>query len=571
MPTTTGGPPQTVQGSAGPGWRLGLGASLALALVYSLWVLHQGLQNPNIIQDDARQHVFWMQRFLDPGLFPQDPIADYFQSVAPWGYAQLYRGAAALGISPSLMSKLLPTALGLVMTGFCYGLVGELLPVAGAGPLAGVLASWLLNQNLWLQDGIVSGTPKAFLYPTLLGFLYFFVRRSLWPCLLLLLLQALFYPLTVFLSAGLLAVDGLAGWLSGGRADAGGSGQRDRLRFNGIAIALAIAVLLPYALRSSEFGPVITAAQARTLPEFFPGGRSAFFNDAHPWDFWLNDGRSGLRLASALRPDGAYAALLLPLLLRIKSIRQSALGRSLRHLSLLPQLLLASLGWFLLAHGLLFRLHLPSRYSQHSLKMVVVVAAALAWVLLLDAGQTWLAARLRTGAGRRLGRWVSVALLLVWVLLVPWGDPKFPRSYNVQGNYPALYGFLQAQPRDIVIASLSEAANNLPSFAQRSILVGSEYAIPYHWGYYQGFRERAIATLTAQYSPDLEILQGTIRQYGIDFWLLDAQSFNPEALTSNAWLRAFGPPMQRPWVSSSPAARPRPGPMGRDLPGPPGR
>jgi hypothetical protein len=34
------------------------------------------------------------------------------------------------------------------------------------------------------------------------------------------------------------------------------------------------------------------------------------------------------------------------------------------------------------------------------------------------------------------------------------------------------------QPQDIRIASLAEEANNIPTFAQRSILVGREYAIP---------------------------------------------------------------------------------------------
>jgi len=33
--------------------------------------------------------------------------------------------------------------------------------------------------------------------------------------------------------------------------------------------------MLPFALEASEFGPTITAA--RKLPEFLPGGRSAFF------------------------------------------------------------------------------------------------------------------------------------------------------------------------------------------------------------------------------------------------------------------------------------------------------
>ena len=518
----------------GNGYWLGLTASLAIALFYSLWALKLSLAQDFIVQDDARQHVFWMQRFLDPALFPNDPIADYFQSVAPWGYAQLYRLAAILGIHPILMSKLVPSFLGLLMTYFCYGLALELMPLASGGALTGVVASWLLNQNLWLQDGIVSGTPKAFLYPTLLAFFYFFLRRSLWPCLVMLLLQALFYPLGVFLSSGVMALACLRweGWKPGWAS-------RTDLRFCGVGIGVAIAVLLPYVFSSSAFGPVIDAAQARALPEFKMGGRSAFFNDANPWDFWLNGGRSSLRISAALRPDGTYAVFLLPmLLLRFKKLPGV---QALRNLSFFPQLFFASLGWFFLAHLTLFTLHLPSRYSQHSLRILVVMAAAIALTLLLQALQNWLSNVLRTSRGRQALKLISTGLLLLWLFLVPLGDRKFPRTYNAQGNYPELYAFLQNQPIDTRIASLSTEANNLPSLAQRSIIAGSEYAIPYHWGYYGPFRERVISMLEAQYSPDLETVQSFIRQESIDYWLLDDQSFNPERLEGDRWLKAFQP------------------------------
>ena len=58
------------------------------------------------LADDVREHVFWMFRYMDPGLFPQDPIADYFQSLAPSGYASPTGCLAKVGIDPLLASKL---------------------------------------------------------------------------------------------------------------------------------------------------------------------------------------------------------------------------------------------------------------------------------------------------------------------------------------------------------------------------------------------------------------------------------------------------------------------------------
>lgn len=74
--------------------------SLTFAAMYGLLGLRQAFSGEYVVQDDARQHIFWMRRFLDPALFPNDLIADYFQSVVPWGYSTFYRLFAAVGIDP---------------------------------------------------------------------------------------------------------------------------------------------------------------------------------------------------------------------------------------------------------------------------------------------------------------------------------------------------------------------------------------------------------------------------------------------------------------------------------------
>jgi len=104
-----------------------------------------------------------------------------------------------------------------------------------------------------------------------------------------------------------------------------------------------------------------------------------------------------------------------------------------------------------------------------------------------------------------------------------------------------LYEFFQKQPKDILIASVADEVNNLPTFTQRSILVGREYAIPYHLGYYRQFRQQTLDLIRAQYSPDWAEVQDFIQKYGIDFWLLDRAAFTPEYLANNKWLQPFQP------------------------------
>ena len=90
--------------------------SLLFAATYGALGLVEAFKAPYVVQDDARAHVFWMQRFVDPELFPNDLLADYFQSVAPAGYVGLYRAGASLGIEPLALTKLLPLVLGLITT-----------------------------------------------------------------------------------------------------------------------------------------------------------------------------------------------------------------------------------------------------------------------------------------------------------------------------------------------------------------------------------------------------------------------------------------------------------------------
>ena len=82
--------------------------SLTFAAVYGFLGLRQAFSAEYIVQDDARQLVFWMMRFVDRELFPNDFIANYFQSAAPAGYSILYKIAATIGIPPLFFNKILP-------------------------------------------------------------------------------------------------------------------------------------------------------------------------------------------------------------------------------------------------------------------------------------------------------------------------------------------------------------------------------------------------------------------------------------------------------------------------------
>ena len=482
--------------------------SLLVATICGVLALFQAFSSEYVIQDDARSHVVWMLRFIDPELFPNDIIADYFQSVATSGFSGLYYVLAKIGVNPLVFNKLLPILLGLITTFYCFKVCLQILPI----PMAGFLVTLLLNENLWLKDDLVSGIPRAFCYPLFFAFLYYLLKRNLIGVIISIVLLGLFYPQFVIICGTFLILHFVEFPL-----------KNINYKFLLTTLVIAAIVLLPYVLIPSEFGPVVTVAEASKIPAFFPGGRAVFFTD-NPWDFWVTGGLSGflprdLISESQIAPQ-VLAGLLLPILLRYPSVFPLTKYINNR-IVILPQLAITSTILFFLVHAFLFKLHLPSRYTTHTLRMLMALAGGIAIAIIIDAVLPKIKKRL-----------LALCLLTLF-LIYPSLTNRFPVTNYVVGKVPTLYKFLSQQPKDTLIASLALEANNLPAFAKRSILVGSEYALPYHKRYYTEINQRSQDLIKAQYSPNLTEVQNFIQKYGIDFWLLDPQALTLDYVTKN--------------------------------------
>jgi hypothetical protein len=518
--------------------------SFLLPLYYGIISLFNAFSHPYLIQDDARQHVFWMHRFIDPTLFPNDIIADYFQTINPVGYEAFYHIFAQLGIEPLLLAKLLPIALGLITSAYCFGVAMQIFPV----PFNAFITTLILNQGLWMRDEIITGTSRAFLYPLFLAFIYYLLKRSLIPCLLTLALQSVFYPPLALVQAGTLLMR-LLRWENGKLKL---SRQRVDYQFGVLGAGIAIALILTFFPHLSTFNPMVTAAQMQAMPEFGAGGRLGYF-DQDFWQTWISGD-------SAILPRFVPPIILLSVLFPVLQ-RRVLLARLIsRKITRLRDLLFASLCIFLLAHILLPRLYFPSRFTGHSFWFVMVILSGITITLMLEGLRNWL----RSESPPELGRWgfdvsaqpngasvkfLAIALTTLFFLanfLLPLSPSIFLKGQSQTiGSAAKVYEFFAQQPKDILIASLAEEVDNIPAFSKRSVLVSKEYALPFHLGYYNPMRQRAIDLINAQYSPDLKVLQGFIKKYQIDFFLIDRNAFQPAAILNNPglrnWLMQFQP------------------------------
>lgn len=506
---------------------LWLGLALLVTIYYGLVFYYYVFGQNYIVQDDARQHVVWLQRFIDPELFSNDIIADYFKNLAPLGYKALYFFGAKIGIDPILLAKIFPPILGLVTTIYIYLFALEILPIASCS----FLSSLFVNQLIWLNDDLVSGTPRAFIYPLFAAFLYYLAKKNIIACLILMFLQGLFYPQILLIE---IAILGLRLLVIKPNATIKFTSQKSPYIWWLLGLIITAITLYPITQKPPELATVVTSQQMQQMPEFNLNGRSPFFGGGW-FKYWLT-GSSGLSLP--LFPTIVWLGATLPFLLKTKFPIIKLITKK---IDILKQVTIASGLMFIMAHLLLPQLHLPSRYTYHSLRFVLAIATAIVLTIWINLGKSWFNQKLQSKASFKLSEKIKITIITLFslaVIIFPAIPPVFINWFQgwEVGTAKEVYQYLAQQPKDILVASLSKEANNIPAFSQRSILVGDEFAMAYHPAYHNQIKQRTIDLLQAQYSPDIEVLKSFIRQYNVDYILLDNNAFTKEYLLAKKWL-----------------------------------
>jgi len=464
----------------------------ALALAVALERFLAALWSEHHWSSDFAQHVWWTARFADPGLFPDDFIADFFSLpiFSPLGYRTWMR-AAVPWLGTQTAAEVLVIPLVATLVALCWRLGRD----AAGGAAAGAVVGGLVGVRLvGMLDG---GLPRDFGLPLVALGMVGLLERRLWLVGASGLLAALFYP-PAAVNLGLTTAVVLAPGVVRERRLPRGWIALAALGAVGVAILLhAYATPVPGAV-----GPKVTGAEARTLPEFGPEGRSRFFEPSFV-ETWFGEGRGGYGLA----PE-----ILLALAI--------AVGVSAGRLSgLVPPAAWALLGTAVLAHAVahatLFLLHLPQRYVVYALPVFLVV-----WLSALGArGAAWAAARWPPWTSLPMRRAAAVALL------AGVGGPALVEAVRevrapVYATRVDALAFLAGLPKDTLVAAHPEDADAIPLRAKRSVLASKEVALPYYRGYYERVAERLEAELRAHYALDWETVDALWERYGADVILV---------------------------------------------------
>ncbi|KHK01392.1 hypothetical protein [Desulfovibrio sp. TomC] len=489
--------------------------SLCTLVVYA--VAHRlGLASPYVVNDDVRQQLFWMARWLDPALYPPDFLSAYAAAYVPAGVKALYFAAAAgFGLDPIVFSKLLTGGLFLVLALALFGLGATL-----EGPVLG----WFAASMAWLMPyflkNISGGLSRGFAGPLLALFLLAWMRRSGRGMAWVLLLEAAVIPYIAILCAGCACLDALLARLT----------DRPAAPFPSRPVhglVLAAAGMAVYAMNQSMtaqgYGPLVGRAALAAGAEFTAAGRLELFPLPNPFFdliYWPFES-IGLFLEWGLVPGIVSLIVLAPIL--VFGARRAPWRDLAAKARPAAMLLAGSLGLYLLARAIALVLFVPDRYISYTINLLYALALAVCLRHAL--------------AGLLARRGMAAALVLAAVALGSWRLTGVG-LYDYRVDAP-LFAALAALPKDAVLAGNAKDMDNVLTFGRRNVVASFELAHPWSVGAWKVMLPRLAHQAEAYYAKDASVVREFARAYGVSYMVVREADLTPAAMTRGPLFAPF--------------------------------
>ncbi len=465
--------------------------ALLFSLVLALIVEHRIFTDPMAINDDVRNQIYWMARFINPDYFANDYIASYMTqpSMISPVFSWIYH-LGSLIVDPKLISQYLPFPIITLTTFFLFK-----LSETHAGPRYAYWICFTFNLYIWAMNYIAGGLPRSSFYLLFFAFLWLMTIKSRIWLPVCLALQALCYPTVCFMSMIILSTETLA------------------RRYNPKATltALASAALVIYFRyfyhRNHSFGELINFSETIKLPECFIDGRRCVIMLPYSVTQLNTQPEIFLSLITKLAPYVLAGVIILSLCyLLINKLLLSKVKYQAQP-SYLWTSTYVSLGLFILAHIILFYLYLPHRYISYTLPLISIFFIG-----------TWFYQAEELYKNKP----IIIKLLTVTALLLM-ATQVDDDLIRVKKQERQVLQYLSSTPIDSLIVAPTRFASNIPAFAYRSVLVSSETDIPFHKGYYEEIKRRLAAQERIYSSSDINEIKQITKQYGIDYIVLDKQ------------------------------------------------
>lgn len=538
-----------------------IGWIAALAVVLHVaWSLGPTLLRDDLFDGDAAQHTWWMYRFIDPTLFPNDPAAEYISQpvFVPVGYQLLFKTLVPI-VDPQRLAESLAIVLSLVCAYIAWKLGQRIGCTAGA--VAAIVAFCALDMP---GNFIAGGFPRSFGLPMLMLGALAVMDRRWWLVGLLFLLSSLLYtPLVMNLAplAGVMLL--YSGWRNKScsrdacvahSGDAVTDGRRRRRSYisMGAMFALgliALGVINTFTLRPlpESIGPFFTVEQMRAMPEWNKGGRMMLFR---PWPImYFGLSTAGIGIPIHYMPIVVGLLALTVILFR-------------RAIPLTAWVLIgtALLVWGL-AHVFLFKLYMPSRYMIYAKPVFAAMWAAglgrdlygvccggMGFQPMFLKRRTWAANPCRVGPSKSIfiaSILVFGAAALVWV-------PGFVRQMHARpawgppAGYEAALDYIRETPDNTLVAAYPLDADAIPLRTRRSVLANLEMSVAMNVNYYADQKKRHATAFDLFFATDFDEVRRIAETWGVDLVLVNKTRLtHPDRWYYAPWPQRIEPLIER--------------------------
>jgi glycosyltransferase involved in cell wall biosynthesis len=501
--------------------------ALLLSIILTAYSQLAALRSAYVVNDDVCQHIWWMRLWHTPGLFKDDLLAQYAQSLQHGGILALYWTLSWLA-DPLTVVRYLPFILFPLASLLLFRWV---LALTRSAYVSFVTTLAFMVTPIYMQH-MTGGHAHAFAYPLLILFLYAFTTEKYRLAMASLVLAVLFFPIVFLLGIGFWTYSFCRKKEHGFIWQGTVLGER-MLVFALLAGTLILAVRF---LSGADpmIGSVLAVDALKRMPEVTSLGRWEVWPVMPVWQAMMQFLEKGIFIYQAGYKIGlseAWKAFLLTghMLWLIVTLvtgmwwwrrRKEAAFRA------LGILVAVSVLFYVLAAMFLLKLYAPDRYVAYTLTLVGLV------MVMVPAGTV--VASWPHAFVRRVMKVVLVFLVLAWVPLIKGAGLK---DYGAQKK---LYAFLATLPQDSLIAAYPDTADGIPLFSRRKVFINEELSVPLFDRYWDTVRGRTYDLLSAYYAADKSVVDSFIRRNGITHIVIEQGRFSPAFLSGRIYFEPFG-------------------------------
>ena len=481
---------------------------LLIIVVFSLAVTfycqRQGITDKFMVHDDVNQYIPAVYALLDTPLnqaFLQgDLLIKYMVVKDSPGHLFVYY-LFGMFFDPLILTKILPFLLAVISAVLLFN-IGKILK----SEQLGFFAALMFSLYVWTSKfGFFSGGfPKSFAFPLLLAFVYYLLLRRHFSFLLVLMLQILFYPIIAVISLVIYFFSTLKSFSENKRA-------------LGVFIFISVPCLtfsfFIYKQPNDFLGDVVTYNEMITMPEFFPGGRQAFFfTDLR--GFLASERSSGIMVSNAF-----------PFMFLAFIISCIYLGKGITRL---PRIVFYIIGagalTFLISYLFLFHLFFPGRYIEFTLPIFLILVTSFSIDRFLQKAST--------------GRKYILSWIVFTAITISIYSPFL--QANLYDYKKDIYQYINQFPEDSFLAGHPYDMDSVPVFGKRRVLVQFETATSWYKNYYSKVKERTYDFFKAYYSDSFKDIAWLFDKYKLTHLVVNKRHFEDSYLAEkNFYVQPF--------------------------------